>query len=448
MRVEQSSAVAVPLEGKFEAEKFPAPGKKNGVKRPTLVPKPGQRKLPHLVVINDFSVAKGGATGLALVSMRRLHKRGVKITYIVGDSGKDVTLPNDIEVVALGGVQLIEHSKVGAATNGLYNHSAARLLKEWVAANDTPNTVYHIHGWSKILSPSIFSALEGVEHRTLTHAHDFFLACPNGAFMDYRKMEPCHRKPLGVSCLTTHCDKRSYGQKLWRSARQTVLNRTFAANKKWGGVMMIHRKMKPYLFNAGIEQVELITVPNPASPFSETRIPVEKNKRLFFVGRVVEEKGVIDLIHAAQKVGCALTVIGDGTALEELKIKFPDVDFKGWLGREEIAELIKDARALVMPSRYPEPFGLVVPEASMSGIPIVISKTAFLADDIEEQQLGFAFEPQNIAHLAAQLERIMSMPEADIKAMSERAYAGNSICLHVEAWIDLLLKNYTELAEV
>jgi hypothetical protein len=144
----------------------------------------------RVVIINDFSVARGGATTLVQLLARLLRDRGIPVTMLVGDDGKNAELESlDIEIVKLGRTRLLDRGAVSAAVEGIWNPSASSLVDRWIEANDTPQTVYHVHVFSQILSPSIFKVLRSVARRTVIHAHDFFHACPNGAFMDYKKNE-------------------------------------------------------------------------------------------------------------------------------------------------------------------------------------------------------------------------------------------------------------------
>lgn len=402
----------------------------------------------RVVIVNDASVARGGATSLALLSARLLTKRGVPITYIAGDDGAAEDLAAlSIEIRALGGQQLVRETSGRAATRGLYNPAARALLTETIAALDTPGTVYHVHGWSKILSPSIFAALRPVAARTVIHAHDFFLACPNGGFMDYQAGKPCERRPLGLSCLNTNCDKRSYAQKLWRVGRQVALGRTLDPHAPWSAFAMIHPAMARYFKMAGYPVSRLRTVRNPVMPFRTERVPAERNRAVFFIGRVEAEKGVEELIAATKRAGMPLTVIGDGPLREELARLNPEVTFLGWRSREEIAGLVGDARLLAMPSRYPEPFGLVAVEASRSGIPVILSDSAFLAPEMVREGVGFACATRDSEAFAAALARVRELPEAETRAMSERAFAGGAALANTpDQWIDQLIGLYRAAA--
>ncbi|GGL77383.1 glycosyltransferase family 4 protein [Wenxinia marina] len=393
---------------------------------------------PRLVVVNDATVARGGATGLALLQARLAAARGLEVVYFAGDRGAPAEFArHGITCLSAGGDELAKSAPLTAGTRGLYNRAARDLVRETVAATDTPHTVYHVHSFSKTLSPSIFSALRPVAHRTFVHAHDFFLACPNGGFMDYRRMKPCERVPLSLDCLGTNCDKRSYAQKLWRVARQDVLHRTMPRDAPWAGIVLLHPAMAPYMERAGYPPARLRTLRNPARALRPGRVEAERKDLFVFVGRVEAEKGVTELIGAAASAGVPLRVIGDGPLLPRLKAAHPEVDFSGWIDRDRIGEAIADARALVMPSRYPEPFGLVAAEASMSGLPVILSETALLAREVEGHGVGMTCDTRDPIAFASALRRMADLPPGDVAAMSRRGASGAAgLCTTPEEWID------------
>jgi glycosyltransferase involved in cell wall biosynthesis len=404
------------------------------------------RNLSRIVVINDASSALGGATGLALLSIRLYRARGIDVTFVVGDTGDNREMSAlGAEVVAVGGRQLMKETPFAAATRGVYNLAARRTLRDWISSRDTPATIYHVHGWSKILSPSIFDALRPVASRTVVHAHDFFLACPNGGFMDYVAGRPCNRVPLSFDCLKTNCDKRSYAQKMWRVARQLALQKSFDGQSQGSKILMIHEKMADLLIRSGYTRDRLVTVRNPATGFTAKRIPAELNRTLCFVGRVEAEKGVEDAIAAAKRAKVPFKVIGDGPLRPRLSSAFPDVQFLGWHSRERIGDLLADARALVMPSRYPEPYGLVAAEASQSGLPIVLSATAFLAQEVVDKGIGFSCNTQDADTLSALFAELDGTSSSEIRAMSERAFSNVAhLSNSPDGWADELLAIYEE----
>ncbi|ETD90725.1 glycosyltransferase [Rhodobacter capsulatus] len=401
--------------------------------------------MPKVVILNDASVARGGATGLALLQARLLRARGLAVVFASADRGAGAAALRDIGVeVHLAGAQpLTEAAPHVAATRGLYNPAVARMLARVIAAHDGPDTVYHVHSWSKALTPAVFAALRPVAPRVFIHAHDFFLACPNGGFMDYQAMRPCARRGLSAACLTTQCDKRSFAQKLWRSARQAILHRSLPRRAPWGGIVLIHPAMAPRLVAQGYPAERLRVLRNPAEALSPRRIPAETNRGFLFIGRIEAEKGIEELIAAAQAAGVALTVVGEGPLRGPLSRAHPQLRFTGWLDRAGMLAEAQQARAVVMPSRYPEPFGLVAAEAVLSGLPVILSEPALLAPEIAAQGLGWACDTRDPAAFAALLRQVADLPPAALRQVSEAGFGARAgLCLTTDAWCDGLLELY------
>jgi glycosyltransferase involved in cell wall biosynthesis len=390
----------------------------------------------RIVIVNDSSVARGGATTLALSAATALAARGNEVVFLCGDAGDGGALAgHGVEVVALGGQRLLQSRS--AMWTGIRNAAARNMVARFLSERDTPQTVYHVHGWAQILSPELFAALAPVARRTLIHSHDMFLACPNGVYMDYRRHEVCHRVPLSFGCLATNCDKRSHPHKLWRVARQRALRQRLDLSLGWAGILTIHPAMIPRLARAGYPESMMTTLRNPVVPFSHFRIRAEDNRGFVYVGRLEEDKGVRGLAEAATRVGVRLTLIGDGPLRATLTERHPDVRITGWVDRRDIGALVADARALVMPSRHPEPFALVIAEAATSGLPVLVADTALMAAEVAEAGLGFAVDVFDPDSFDAALSRIDAAPAADIRAMSETGFSGTPpLGTTPEGWID------------
>lgn len=398
----------------------------------------------RVVILNDFSIARGGATAMALLATRKLHDRGIPVTYITGDGGNEKVFgPLGTDTLVLDDKPLLDLPARQAIPKGLFNRAAHDRIAAWICEHDTPDTIYHLHNWSLILSPAVFSALQQVAARTIVHAHDFFLACPNGVFMDFRRNEFCDRKPLGLSCIVTNCDKRSYAQKGWRVLRQVALKRSFTQSLPWAAIALIHPDMAGPMARAGYPRDNMITLRNPVDPFTQTRIRAEDNDQLVFVGRVDTGKGVEELVAAAVATGQPLTVIGDGVLREPLAATYPQVQFTGWKEPDQIGPLLARARAVVMPSQFREPFGLVAVEASRSGLPVVLSDTAFLAPEIAGNGLGWACDTRDAESFARTLAQVRDLPKDQIRAMSERGFSRKVPLAHTpDSWVDALVALY------
>jgi glycosyltransferase involved in cell wall biosynthesis len=401
--------------------------------------------IDRVVVLNDSTSALGGATGLAIASALAFRARGHPVTFITGDSGANPALEAaGVEIVALEQKRLLASAPAQVLLRGLYNGSAARLVRDWIAERDTPGTVYHLHGWAQIFSPAIFPVLNGVRERLVLSAHDFFLVCPNGSYSFLRTGEICELTPLSLRCIGANCDRRSYAHKLWRVARQAVRRSLFDLTVSPPPVLAIHERMRPFLERGGVPSAAVRALPNPIRPFLDERVAAERNSEFVFIGRLEHGKGPDIACAAARAAGAKLRLIGDGPLGLSLKREYPEVTFSGRLAPEHMAPLVSQARALVMPSRYPEPYGLVATEALWSGLPVILSSSAFLAPEIVGRNAGLACEPQNVAALAAAMERLLTDDDMTA-AMSLAAFEQTrDLGSTPEGWIDKLLLTYQE----
>ncbi|NYJ12107.1 glycosyltransferase involved in cell wall biosynthesis [Rhizobium leguminosarum] len=400
-----------------------------------------------MVVVDDYSVARGGATGLAVLSAKLFRGLDIPVTYISGDDAANAELAAlGVSMVGLNSRDLLSAERAKAFVTGIHNGAAVRMVANWIAENDTANTVYHVHGWHQILSPAIFKALAPVAGRCVVHAHDFFTACPNGAFFDYQAQEICLRRPLGGGCIATACDKRSYSHKLWRVARGSNILRLLKGQAEFGRIILLHEKMASFLVGTGYRPERLTTIRNPVAPLSINRIEAEANDEFVFIGRLDEEKGVEDAVAATRRAGVRLCVIGDGPLMPRVAASGDHVRAVGWQSHAEIGPIIRRARALLMPSRYPEPFGLVAIEAARSGLPVIMSRSAFLAEEMERAGMALACDTADESAFAETLTRFSQMPAQEVRAMSERAFRlSPDLASTHEEWRDALLAEYQSL---
>jgi len=395
----------------------------------------------RVVIFHDFSQALGGASHLVQVLIRELRERQIPVTFIAGDDGANFSR-DDVEFIPLHGKALLDRSKLGALTSGFYNHAAYAATKRWIAQNDTPDTVYHVHGWCKILTPSIFSALHSVRDRLVLHGHDYFNGCPNGGFFNYRTMQDCPLEPLSAACLSTQCDKAGYVQKLWRSGREASRRVQMRGSTNAARLLMIHPGQEPNFRLAGWPAAKLIAARNPVTPPVAERVEAERNQGVLFIGRISAEKGADLAAAAAAKAGVPITFVGEGADMDRVRQINPAAELLGRLDRAGVAAALARSRLAVMPSRWSEPFGLVALEAVGSGVPVIVSDRALVGDEIEQAGFGFALDTNNVDAFAESLADL-SRDDAAIEVMSRAGHARYlELCTTEAGWTENLLETY------
>jgi glycosyltransferase involved in cell wall biosynthesis len=129
-------------------------------------------------------------------------------------------------------------------------------------------------------------------------------------------------------------------------------------------------------------------------------------RRVLFAGRLVPSKGVDILIAAAAEVDADFVICGEGRQLDELRklARRLDVErriqFKGWMDADQLADEFADAAVVVVPSVWPEPFGIVGIEALAAGRPTVASATGGILDWLEDGVCGLTVTPGDAGALA------------------------------------------------
>lgn len=393
----------------------------------------------RVVIINDRSAEIGGASNLSSLAARMLREADVPVTFFAGDEPAGMAQPQTVHV---NGRPLVEQGRLSALAGGLYNRDAYRILSRWIAGHDNPSTIYHVHGWSKILSPSIFRALMPVRERVVLHAHDYFLACPNGGFINYPAASICTLDPMSMRCLSTQCDKRGYHQKVWRSTRHLLLQRFFALRSSPANIVLVHEQMRGFFKRAGVDDSRMVTIRNPVAPFLSSPTRPHTQRDFFFIGRLEPEKGFEDAARAARLAGVPLHVIGEGAGRSLLEEHYPEVMLHGWCNRAQMADRLRHARCVIVSSRVPEPFGLAALEAVGSGIPVVLPSHALLAAELAEAGAAFTFPTLGIEALAAKLRRLADDDDL-VSAMSENARScAPHLANTTQSWLSALLDLY------
>ncbi len=155
-------------------------------------------------------------------------------------------------------------------------------------------------------------------------------------------------------------------------------------------------------------------VPNPIDA-ADWPLVRDKDPYLLWVGRMTAEKGPHRAIAAARAAGMRLVLAGPVQPGQETFFKrevAPHVDddrisYVGEVGGEAKKRLFSRARALLMPIRWPEPFGMVMLEAMVCGTPVIAFPEGAARELVAPADTGFLVEDeQAMAAACLETERI------------------------------------------
>jgi glycosyltransferase involved in cell wall biosynthesis len=399
------------------------------------------------IILNDHGWINGGQAKVAIDSALNLQQAGLDVCFVAGTGPLDERLVQaGIECHVAGSHDILSDPKrLRAASRGLWNGRAARLLAECIAAREPESTVVHAHGWAKALSPSIGPVLTRSEAAHVYTLHEYFLACPNGGFFHYGSKEICRRRPLGLDCLTSRCDPRNDFHKAWRVARQAVLKSAGEMPNGLREIIYLAPKQKSIMAPFIPQEARWHLLPNPVSCHPPRRVRAERNDIFLFIGRLSPEKGAEVATRAAKKAGVRIAFCGDGQCRDAVGQANPDALMLGWIKEEEVKKWLRKARCVVFPSLWYECYPLVVADALALGLPIIISNTCVATSLIGDGVNGLHAESGNVDAWAEAMSRLRS--DQLVQKLGEAAFRTGQQLLTQDQYTTRLIRIYEEVIE-
>jgi glycosyltransferase involved in cell wall biosynthesis len=302
-------------------------------------------------------------------------------------------------------------------------------------------------------------------------AHGYYGSCISGTKMvRFPRTQACTRR-FGWQCLVQYYPRRCGGldpREMLHLYRQQADRLTLLRRYKM--ILTASEFMRQEYLELGFARNTVVKLPytlrSPSLSATETEClppyhheatPTDsKPWRLLFAGRMTRTKGGRELLKALPLVIGAvrrpvqLTMVGDGperskwqelartlgVANPELRINFP-----GWLPSEKLDLLFDETDLLVVPSIWPEPFGLVGLEAARRGVPQIGFPTGGIPEWLQYGKSGYlASTPASSQALADAITKCLSNPQVHLRLRqgSLEAARGFDTPQHLRKLLDLL----------
>jgi glycosyltransferase involved in cell wall biosynthesis len=161
---------------------------------------------------------------------------------------------------------------------------------------------------------------------------------------------------------------------------------------------------------------------------------------LAFIGRISPEKRPDVAVSIARRAGIPLKIAAKVDAVDreyfETRIAplldHPLIDYIGEIGDDRKSEFLGNARALLFPIDWPEPFGLVMIEAMACGTPVIAWNRGSVPEVVEHGVTGYIVDSEEEA-LAA-LSTIGQIDRRTVRAVFERRFAARTMA---RSYVDL-----------
>lgn len=256
--------------------------------------------------------------------------------------------------------------------------------------------------------------------RTVRMVHDHDLCCPRRHKYFLLSGRICHYK-AGWRCWA---DGAFLAKTNGGPAGLTLVSigrrlQEMRRNYHFDALLVGSRFMQEELLQNGFPKEKVHILPPVVRLNCERPSAVPSDPHLLYVGQLIRGKGVDLLLGALRQVSCdfVATIVGTGNAQDKLHALCQQwgladrVRFRGWVNHEELKPLYAAAKVVVVPSRWPEPFGMIGLEAMHHGRAVVAFDVGGISDWLEHEVTGLLVPEQDVTGLARALERVLTDTE-------------------------------------
>ena len=338
----------------------------------------------------------------------KTKKRNILIVhnYYQIPGGEDTVVENEKKMLEDHGHRVVLYTRNNAELNDMsklkkmvlpittiFNPRTYQEIKKIIKKENIE--IVHVHNTLNLISPSVYYAAYVMNVPVVQTMHNFRLLCPGATFYrDNMICKECVYK--GLICAIKHrCYRKSVIQTL-ACVINTVIHRWTNIYSKINFICLTEfNKEQLLLLNLKKQVVDpnkIYIKPN----FTYTGIQHKENKYYLFIGRIEKIKGIDILIEAFKSMPqLQLKIVGTGNELSNYKRetkKYKNIEFLGYLNRDEINKSISMAKAVVVTSQWYETFGMIIIEAYANSVPVIVGDIGNIGTLVDEKITGLKFK--------------------------------------------------------
>ncbi len=300
-----------------------------------------------------------------------------------------------------------------------YNIFAAFRLRNKI--REFAPDLIHVHNIHYASGPILFRTAHRLRVPVVFTLHNYRLLCPS-ALLFYRGKR--YMDSIGKAFPWDAVRKGVLDGSVPKTFLTALTYRFHAWLGTWQNVdaflpLTAYAKNLLLLGRLGIPEDHIYVKPNFIEPLSPNLPASEEEPYFLFIGRLSEEKGVRQLLHAFNRPGAPpLRIIGDGPLRSLLHDPVnPGLRHLGYLSREKIGDYIAESKGIVIPSICLEGFPLALLEGFSLKTPVILSKEVAAGEVIEDGKNGFLIDPRDFS------ERIKEIySDRDLKRTGEEGF--------------------------
>jgi glycosyltransferase involved in cell wall biosynthesis len=351
--------------------------------------------LPRVLVVHNYYQQPGGEDQVVRAESALLRSHGHAVRIYSEDNRAIAARPPP-----------------RVALETVWSAPSARKLGR--ALREFRPDIVHFHNTFPLISPSAYYACEVAGVAVVQTVHHYRWGCPKATlYRDGRVCEDCLGKRIA-----------------WPAALHGCYHGSRPTSAVIGAMNAVHRvvgtwraRVDRYIALSDFQRDKLVAAGLPAALIDvkgnfvdpDPGVSGRHETYMLFVGRLVPEKGIDTLLRAWRVVNGAvpLKVVGSGPLAEAVSQVSRDVPRVEWLGQctpAEVQALMGEAAALLVPSEWHEPFGLVAIEAFARGTPVIAARSGALPEIVVHGKNGLLYPAGTPEGLLAQVRWAAAHP--------------------------------------
>lgn len=385
----------------------------------------------NILIIHNYYQIPGGEDTVVVNEKKMLEKNGHKVIMYSR---------NNSEFKSMSKLQ-----KLMLPFIMIFNLRTYRDIKRLIMAEHID--IIHVHNTLALISPAVYYAGRSMKVPVVQTVHNFRLLCPGATFYrDGHICEDCVTK--GLICAVKHrCYRDSKFQTL-ACVISTKIHRMTGIYGKINYICLTEFNKEKLLHLKQVKTNRVFVKPNFVESSINAIIPYKKQKKQFiYVGRLDKSKGVDILFEAWRQMGekaPKLVVCGKGP-LDEwcrtfIKKNVVNIEMRGFIQNQEIAKLLSDSKALILPTQWYEGFPMSIVESFSVGTPVICSGLGNVGSIVKEGMTGYKFTADSVQELILAVSRCKELYKSTLAEYNSK-YTEEINYQMLRRIYDLIIKN-------
>jgi glycosyltransferase involved in cell wall biosynthesis len=361
------------------------------------------RAVKVLVVHADY-LEPGGETISATAEVEILREAG-----------------HDVETYFRSNRDFSQQSRARQITNLVYNRAVAKEIG--AVLRRFPADVVHCNNLFPGLSPSAYHAASQHGAAVVQSLRNYRLACPAATFFrDGKVCFDCSGRRLALPSIQHACYRGSRSTTAG-VAVSSFLHDLSGMHDRVDAYIVLSERAKQLLAAAKVNPAKMHVKYNVVTP--PPAVGDGSGGYFLFAGRLKPEKGVLDVLAAAGRIGLPIKIVGDGELRPRVQAAADAgaVEWHPHLDHAALLGLMGQARAVLAVPTWEEPFGRTVAESLAVGTPVIVTPLGALPELVEDGVHGRVVPPADGVALAEAIAGFAAMDDPSYLQMRRAAHA-------------------------